>query len=163
MCSDPPAVLFPLLPLPHPSLFLVYLSSQGLCKWIPGCRTLPWCGHMGDETPRCSPRLPPCWWLQSLWQEQEPGTRVPPSPVPHESLLWRVFSYFLLFPEGSRVIPSAQHSSGLIQAFCPLWVPGDRLANLRGSGLGWDGLCGWHWFRMELRRPWYTSQLGAYG
>ncbi|XP_005047453.1 PREDICTED: translation initiation factor IF-2-like [Ficedula albicollis] len=43
---------------------------------------------------------------------------------------------------GSRVIPSAQHSLGLIQALCPHWAPGDRLANLRSSG-GKAGLCGW--------------------
>lgn len=29
---------------------------------------------MGDETSRCPPRFHPCWWLQSLQQEEEPGT-----------------------------------------------------------------------------------------
>lgn len=129
MCCDPPAVPLPPLPLSHPPLFLVYLSSQGLCTWIPG-----WDSAMMG---------PHGWWnLQvptqapSMLVATKPTARIgawTAQPSAHRSLLWWVF-YFFLLPEGSRVIPSAQHWSSLIQALCPLWVPGGRLANLRGSG-----------------------------
>ena len=86
-------------------------------------------GRLQDKVPQALRGLQHCW--PALW-----APLLPPTGRQRQHLARSGGSspLFLPEPEGTRVISSAQHPSGLIRALRPLWGPGDRLRKQRGSG-----------------------------